>query len=143
MNDLFGFEELFPLEWSFGVCVCRPGSTSLSCLSYGGVSAGGRAVPHPHYFASSPSTFFFVSLFLQRAHLVFLLSFFSLTPALLFHSVKVSESAETRGSEDEKGRAPRSQRAFITLYRPSCQNSSVPVSPLLSYKSSFVTESLC
>ncbi|XP_029296726.1 max dimerization protein 4 isoform X3 [Cottoperca gobio] len=32
---------------------------------------------------------------------------------------------------EEKGRAPCSQRAFITLYWSSCQNSSVPVSRLL------------
>lgn len=89
-----------------------------------------------------PSTFLSPSF--SREHIwFFCYRFFSSTPALLFRPLKVSESAETRGSKDEKGRAPFSQRAFITLYRPSCQNSSVPVSPLLNYKSSFVTVSLC
>lgn len=103
---------------------------------------GGKAV-HSQV-TSSPCLLRFVSFFLQRPHLFFLLSFFPLLHilALLFRPLKVSESAETWGSKEEKGRAPFSQRAFITLYWSSCQNSSVPVSPLLRYKSSFVTVNL-
>lgn len=55
------------------VCVCpkaRP-STSLSCLSYGGMSVGGRAVHSP--VTSPPCLLLFVSVFLQRPHLVFLI----------------------------------------------------------------------
>lgn len=108
MNDLFGFEELFPLQWSSLMCVCvyRPElDTSPSCLSYGGMSAGGRAVHTPlllHLFCSLSS--------FSGDHICFFCHLFFPSLALIFRPLKVSESAETWGSKEVKGSAPSSHR---------------------------------
>lgn len=137
MNDLFGFEKLFPLEWSSCVCVCvcarRPGqhhTESFELCRWEGPTA--LFLHHLAFSSLSPSP-----------HLVFLLCFFSPPSGSPFSLLKVFESAETWDSKDEKGWTPFSHRAFISLYWTSWQNSSVPVSLLLRSKSSFVAMSLC
>lgn len=97
------------------VCVSigRAGSdTSLSCLNYGCMLVGGKAVHSP--VTSPPCLLVFVSFFLQRPHLFFLLSFFSLLIlALFFCPLKVSDSAETWGSKEENGSAPSHRGPFL------------------------------
>lgn len=105
------------------VYVCRllgSGGTSLSTVSYGGVSVGGSR-PQPCYFTPVPST---LCLPLSGDHICCFMSL-----SLFFFSLKNSwVSTNPRNSKEEKGKL--SQKAFIILYRSFCQNSSVPISPL-------------
>lgn len=120
MDDLFGFKELFPLQWS-SPCVCLS-----VCMSIGRWAV---AVPHQALWVMAvcrwegeqspalllhPCTFYSLSSFLPRPHLLFCVTFFF--SWLFCLPLKKPESAQTWGSKEEKGSV--SQKTFIIFTGP-------------------------
>lgn len=95
--------SFFPRVKRTYVCLCRPGSTS---LSYGSVLVGGMPIHGP--VTSPPWHLFFAPPPLSSVHICLFcyLSFFSSSFSLFSLSfsalLKAPESAETWGSEEEK-----------------------------------------
>lgn len=124
------------------VCVCVYGLGRAAPLSeqfeLWQCVSGRESRPPPCYFTSLPSTLCLLRS--PETTSVFSFSFSSLCWLSFFHPLKVS--AETWNGKEEKSRAPFSQRAFITPYWSSCQNSYEPIALLLRCTSSFVSVSL-
>lgn len=137
MNDLFGFEDLFPLEWSpcVCVCVCKPG-WSVWVMA---VRVSRRESPESTAHDTPPPYLLLLislSFILQRPHLFFSVMFPS---TLLSWPVFLpSESVWVSRNLRQKGRAACTQRAFITLYWSFCLDSSLLVWLLFRSNSSLL-----